>query len=117
MELRLKKIIDSLKNSSGQEFFEKIVVNLSSVLDTDYVFIARINSKKTLSSTIALAAKGKIVDNIVYELKDTPCADVTDGKICSFSEGVVKLYPKDQLLIDMNIGNHQVNPILKSKQV
>ncbi|QOY51659.1 PAS domain S-box protein [Candidatus Sulfurimonas baltica] len=115
VELKLKNIIEALKNSSGQQFFENIVLSLASTINVDYVFIARLDDKKINSTTIALAAKGEIVDNFVYDLKDTPCADVSDNSVCCFTQGITKLYPKDQLLIDMNIESYIGTPLQDSK--
>ncbi|MBF0266418.1 MAG: hypothetical protein HQL46_14230 [Gammaproteobacteria bacterium] len=58
MDLKLKEIIEGLSNSSGQNFFNRIVLNMGSVINADYVFIALLNEKKQTSSTIALYAKG-----------------------------------------------------------
>ncbi|QOY54539.1 PAS domain S-box protein [Candidatus Sulfurimonas marisnigri] len=115
MELKLKSIIETLKNSSGQQFFERIVLSMASSMDVDYVFIARLDSKKNNSTTIALTAKGKIVDNFSYELKNTPCADVSENSVCCFTQDITKLYPKDQLLIDMNIEAYIGTPLHDSQ--
>ncbi|QOY54978.1 PAS domain S-box protein [Candidatus Sulfurimonas marisnigri] len=113
--LELKNIIEALKNSSGQQFFERIVLSMASSMDVDYVFIARLDSKKNNSTTIALTAKGKIVDNFSYELKNTPCADVSENSVCCFTQDITKLYPKDQLLIDMNIEAYIGTPLHDSQ--
>ena len=114
MDLKLKGIIEALDNSSGQKFFERLVLNLSSTIDVDYVFIARINFKEHISSTIALSAKGKIVDNFIYDLEDTPCKDVSQNTICCYPENITELYPKDQLLINMKIEAYVGTPLQDS---
>ena len=115
MEAKLKKIIKTLKNSSGQEYFESIVLSLSQAIESDYVFVARINKKNNSSETIALAAKGKIAENITYDLKYTPCEEASKGYICSYTQDIVKHYPKDQLLVDMNIESYVGTPLFDSK--
>ena len=114
MELKLKEIIESLDNSSGQLFFDKIVLNLAAAISVDYVFIAKLDKNKHTSTTISLAAKGAIVDNFEYDLKYTPCDDVSSDKVCCFTEKITELYPKDQLLIDMNIEAYIGSPLYDS---
>ncbi len=114
MELKLKEIIEAVGGSSGQLFFDKIVLSLASAVGADYVFIAKLGKNKHTSTTISLAAKGTIIDNFEYDLKDTPCDDVSNGALCCFTEKVAKLYPKDQLLIDMNIEAYIGSPLYDS---
>lgn len=111
MELKLKEIIEALDNSSGQLFFDRIVTALSSSLNVDYVFIASLDDERHISKTISLAAKGSIVDNFEYDLKDTPCDDVSNNSVCCITENITELYPKDQLLIDMNIEAYIGSPL------
>ncbi len=111
MELKLKEIIEALDNSSGQLFFDRIVIALASALNVDYVFIASIDDERHISRTISLASKGSIVDNFEYDLKDTPCDKVSDNSVCCITENITQLYPKDQLLIDMNIEAYIGSPL------
>ena len=114
MELKLQEIIESLGNASGELFFNNMVLSLSSVMGLDYVFIATLDAKKDISTTIALASKGVLAENFKYDLKDTPCDDVSGGSVCCFCENITELYPKDQLLIDMNIEAYIGAPLYDS---
>lgn len=96
MENKIKKIINSLGNSSGQVFFEKTALNLLSALKLDYIFISKLNATKTVTKTIAYAYKGKIIENVSYDLKDTPCENVShDSEVCIIHD-VINKYPKDK---------------------
>ena len=50
MDLKLKEIIEGLDNTSGQEFFNRIVLNFSSVVNVEYVFIAKLNYDKLIEN-------------------------------------------------------------------
>lgn len=47
-ETILHRIISELKNTSGDEFFNTITLQLDKVIQADYTFIARIDQKKSL---------------------------------------------------------------------
>jgi len=113
--LKLKEIIEGLEDASGQEFFEKIVLNLSSVIQTDYVFIAQLDLDKRVSQTIAVAAKGTIVENFEYALKDTPCSDVAENSVCCYPKKIIEFFPQDELLMDMKIEGYIGTPLHDSK--
>lgn len=111
----LKLVIESLGNSSGQEFFEKIVKSLADAINCEYVFIGRVDFEENVSRTIALCANGEIVDNFEYNLNDTPCEDVAHSAVCHYPNNVTELFPNDQLLIDMKIESYIGTPLFDSK--
>jgi len=115
MDLKLRKIIEGIDNTFGEEFFNRIVLNLSSVMDVEYLFIAKLNMDSKTFSTIAFAADGKIADNFEYKLRNTPCEHIAEGEICSYRESVIDTFPKDQLLIDMEIEGYIGLPLRDSK--
>ena len=113
-ETILHRIISELKNTSGDEFFNTITLQLDKVIQADYTFIARIDQQKHSSRTISLVAKGQISDNFEYSLKHTPCDDVYGDTTCVYPSGICQLYPQDQLLVDMNIEGYIGAPLYSS---
>jgi signal transduction histidine kinase len=116
MQSNIRTIIEAVSNTYGDDFFNSITLALHDVIDADYTFIAVFDIEKFVSKTIALVAKGQIIDNFEYSLNDTPCAKVADGAICYYRDRVCKTFPKDQLLIDMNIEAYLGAPLHDSKQ-
>ena len=110
----LSKIISELKNTSGDEFFNTITLQLDKVIKADYTFIARINAQTHTSKTISLVAKGEIAENIEYSLKNTPCDDVYGDTTCVYPSGICEIYPDDQLLVDMKIDGYIGAPLYSS---
>jgi len=111
----LKNIIKALKQTSSQDFFNEIVLNLASTFEADYVFIAKVDLENSTSTSVALSAKGKIGENFTYALPDTPCAEVADNSVCVYNEKITQLFPNDQLLIDMKIESYIGAPLYDSK--
>jgi signal transduction histidine kinase len=116
MQNNIRTIIEAVSNTYGDDFFNSITLALHKVISADYTFIAVFNPEKSVSKTIALAAKGQIVDNFDYALEGTPCAKVADGSICYYRDHVCEIFPKDQLLIDMKIEAYLGAPLHDSKQ-
>lgn len=112
----LSDIIEAVSNTYGNEFLNRLVLKLASTIGADYTFIAIIDKEKYESQTISLVAKGEIVDNMAYSLKDTPCADVFDDSVCYFPSGVQNYFPNDQLLVEMKIEGYIGSPLINSKK-
>lgn len=116
MQSKIQNIIEAVSNTYGDDFFNSITLALHNVIGADYTFIGLFDKEKFTSETIALVAKGQIVDNIEYSLTNTPCADVEKGSICYYRNNVCQVFPKDQLLIDMKIEAYLGTPLYNSKQ-
>ncbi|AUC16719.1 hypothetical protein BTO06_16895 [Tenacibaculum sp. SZ-18] len=100
----------------GDLFFEKIVSRLNEALGADYTFIGELSKDQSTIQTISLVNKNGLLDNFVYELKDTPCENVIGRAACSYAKNITKLFPKDQLLIDMSIEAYVGVPLYNSKK-
>ncbi len=107
----LPEIINSLKSASGDEFFNNLTLQLHKHIGADYTLIARLNQKSYKSKTICLVAKGQIADNFEYSLENTPCAEVNNNDICIYPQNICRLFPHDQLLIDMKIEGYIGTPL------
>jgi len=113
---KIRDIIEGVSNSYGEEFTNKIMLSLNRAIDADYTFIAKLNEKEYTAKTIGLVAKGELIPNIEYSLENTPCANVIDDTVCCYSKEVFKIFPKDQLLIDMHIQAYLGTPLHNSKK-
>ncbi len=111
METLLQSLIEGVSNTRGHDFFQRIVQLLNSVIGADYTFIARLDAHSHSANTIALVAKGKLVDNISYSLEHTPCANVSDDSFCCYPSNVCAAYPQDQLLVQMGVEGYLGTPL------
>jgi len=112
---KITSIVKSISNINSDNFFDEICVSLSSAIDADFVFIATIDDAEKNAMSIAVANKGLKIDNFTYALKHTPCTEVVNGSIATYSCNVQHLYPDDQLLIDMNINGYVGIPLRTSE--
>jgi PAS domain S-box-containing protein len=86
---------------AGEDFFRALARYMGETLKADFVCIDKLEDENLSARTLAVWFDGKFEDNLTYTLKDTPCGDVVDKTICSFSEGVRHLFPKDEVLQQM----------------
>jgi diguanylate cyclase (GGDEF)-like protein/PAS domain S-box-containing protein len=112
---KITNIVKSISNTHSDNFFDEICVSLSRAIDANFVFIATIDDAKKNAISIAVAKNGFKIDNFTYALKHTPCTEVVNGSIATYSCNVQHLYPNDQLLIDMNIHGYVGIPLRTSK--
>ena len=82
----------------GEDFFRSLARYLAETLGMDYVCIDRLEGDGLAARTVAVYVDGRFEDNLVYALKDTPCGEVVGKTICTFSEGVRHLFPRDAAL-------------------
>jgi PAS domain S-box-containing protein len=87
--------------ASGEEFFESLARYLGQSLGMDYVCIDRLEEDFLAARTLAVYFDGKFEDNVAYTLKDTPCGEVVEKKVCCFPKGVRHLFPRDEALQEM----------------
>ncbi|MFT6900771.1 MAG: PAS domain S-box-containing protein [Colwellia sp.] len=110
-EYRIKSIVKSLANINSANFFHDICLSLSKAINADFVYIASLDDNNTLATTIALASKGEIIENISYSLPNTPCEQIISSLICTHRCNVQQLYPNDARLINLSIEGYVGVPL------
>lgn len=108
---RLKSLFQILASERGNSYFEALVVNLYKIIPMKYAFIGVLTEDKRSIRTIALSVNGIIQENLLYELKHTPCENVVAGKACWHFDGVQKKFPLDLLLVEMKINSYLGFPL------
>jgi diguanylate cyclase (GGDEF)-like protein/PAS domain S-box-containing protein len=115
VEEKVKSIIDSLSNSTSDNFTDAICLSIAKAIKADFVFIAKINLEHTVATTLSIAVDGAISDNLSYNLHATPCQNVSQGDMCCHISHAQKAYPDDQLLRDLNIVGYVGVPLKGSR--
>lgn len=111
MQALIKEVIRGISNSFGNDFFERMTLSLDKVIESDYLFIARLDEKCEVSNTVCLVSQGQMLDNFQYLLKDTPCENVVKDTTCIYPDDVASKFPNDQLLVDMGIRGYLGSPL------
>lgn len=112
-ELTLKKILKETFNLQGSDFHKNACIRINEISKADYTFVG-LKNKNDEIDTLAVVHKGKLIENFSYALKDTPCQDTVNKKICIINNNVTKQYPSDILLQEKNINGYMGIAILNS---
>ncbi|MFQ6614616.1 MAG: PAS domain S-box protein, partial [Fidelibacterota bacterium] len=111
----LKRLAESVSATPEETFFESLVLELSEVLGCDFAFVGElINQDPEQVQTIALARDGKLVSNILYDLKNTPCENVIGKEYRQYLSGVQMKFPKDKLLQELGVDSYCGMPLFSS---
>jgi len=110
----LRMILDGTSHATGENFLQSLVRNLAAALDIQYAFVAEFTELASRVRTRALWAKGRLGENVEYDLAGTPCQDVVAGGLCHYPSGIQASFPQDQALVDMGIESYLGVPLLDS---
>ena len=103
----IKSIASAVSSASGDDFYQELVTSIAEMFDADYAFIGLLDEKDDMQvNTYVVYAHGKIIPNISYNLKGTPCINVIGKNACAYPEQVQQLFPDDKLLIDMGVDSY-----------
>ncbi|WP_372793614.1 PAS domain S-box protein [Lutibacter sp.] len=123
MKSQQKRIEETLKfisnegyQISADEFLQKIAKFLTHLLEIEYILIEKYLLKTpTITETVVVCNKQNILSNFSYELANTPCENVINKNICIYPSNIQSLFPKDELLVQMNIESYVGIPLWSSK--
>jgi PAS domain S-box-containing protein len=112
----LVKVTQGIDAAIGKDFFSSLVKSLASALKVDYAYITELSADNLdIATTIALVARGEIVENIEYNVTATPCQKVIEQKkLCCYPSGVKSLFPEAQWLIQEGIESYVAIPLINS---
>jgi len=98
-EQAMKDIAIGVSNATGDKFFQQLVEHIATLFQADYAFIGLLNkNNEKIINTLAIYGKGKIISNIEYRLKGSPCANVITEKSCIYQKNIQQLFPADSFL-------------------
>jgi formate hydrogenlyase transcriptional activator len=110
----LRAIVEATAGSTGTVFFESLVGHLATALGVSYAFVAEFAGAATRVRTLAYCGKGQTLPNLEFDLAGTPCQDVVLGGLCHHARGVRKEFPKDKILVDLEIESYMGVPLLNA---
>src|SRR6185312_3008880 len=110
VERAVFEIATGIWNDAGQNFFRSLARQLCQALHADFVLIGRLQSGSKVRTLAAHTPAGPVAA-FEYELDGTPCAGVTDCRVCSYAEGVHKLFPSDLQLVEMGAEGYVGAPL------
>jgi len=105
-QILLEKINTATKHAFGQEYFSVIGDTINQALEADYIFISKIDIPNGKAHPIVSLKHGVNIENLSYELKHTPCIEVIDSCLGYYPTNVQELFPKDDLLKQIDVSGY-----------
>ncbi|RUT08148.1 hypothetical protein DSM106972_013160 [Dulcicalothrix desertica PCC 7102] len=112
MDAALLEVTQGVSTATGEAFFSALVQHMLKVLGVDYVYIGLVDlDNQEIIRTIAACAKGQIIENFEYLLRETPCEQVLQKrKLCCYPHRVQALFPKAPLLEPLGVESYVAVP-------
>lgn len=115
MQNALQQIAQGISSSIGDSFFKSLVTFIGNTLQIDCVLIAQLSDNKKSAESLAIWKNGDLIDNIHYQIKNSPSEFVLDQNKTVLLENIHLNYPNDKFLKKMKINNYMGRPLLNSK--
>ncbi len=101
-EKAFNTILEGTSWVTGQDFFDKIVRELSLWLDCNTAIIGKVTNSNTIES-ISIIRDGKVSKDYSLPLENTPCMEVIKNGYYYHPRGLKELFPEAAQLHDLNI--------------
>jgi PAS domain S-box-containing protein len=86
------------------ELLQRLVLQVSGLFDAKYTYVAKLNHpSNTELTTVAMSMNGRLVENIAYSIKNTPCASILSNNRGYYPNNVQKAFPRYPFLPDTQI--------------
>jgi len=96
----------NVRRSGEEDIFHLIVKELAMSQETKYAMLATIDENHNVATTRAIWTGETYAENFSYDLKGTPCEKVLEDGACFYPDNVAKFFPKDKLLVDMDVHSY-----------
>ncbi|MBL4639403.1 MAG: hypothetical protein JKY57_02625, partial [Kordiimonadaceae bacterium] len=117
LDLEISEILQRVSDDTGEDYFLKLVHALNAIGGFDHAFVAEVDLAKSTVTTLSYVVKGKVQENVSYDLEGTPCSQILDRTYCRYSKGVAEAFPNDEMLIDLGIQGYVGYPLLSQRGV
>lgn len=103
-EESLTLIVEGTAAQTGTAFFQACVRYLAKVLDVRYAIVSEFaNRQQTRVRSLAYWGGTRWLDNIAYDIAQTPCETVLGGDTCYYPSQVQTHFPHDDELTAMGV--------------
>ena len=111
----LQLIVEGTASTIGDNFMRCCVRYLAQVLQVRYALIAKVADEFSSSArTLAFWTGETWSENFEYNLANTPCDNLLQGKACLYPQDVQALFPKDRYLVQLNAASYFGSPLFDS---
>lgn len=99
-EATFSRLTAKTANTTGMEFFESLVLNISEWLGCRWGLLGEVVGGEDVN-VLVRCGDGKLLEPIQFSLRDSPFEDLSDSRF-KYYDNVRELFPHDDLLREMN---------------
>ena len=111
----IHNIISSSLEKTANSTLDNLTLLAYEALGAQYTLIAEMQ-QGTICKTLSFCAQGNLIENIEYDTRNTPCANVVSGNIVCYPQNVPHFFPNDEWLIEQGIEGYVGIPLLNEQQ-
>ena len=109
------EIAKGVWNDTGEDFFRSLARQLLRALHADFVLVGALQPGGERIRTLAACTPEGERPNFEYDLSGTPCAGVCKKNVCSYAEGIRRLFPNDPQLAEIGAEGYVGSPLIDSE--
>jgi PAS domain S-box-containing protein len=113
-EEALRNIAEGVSAVTGESFLRSLVQHLVKILGVNYAIVGELVEPEREMIKAIVCADGQILEPFEYSLTDTPCENVIKQQLCCYPEGVQRQFPKDKMLVEMDVESYLGAPLRDS---
>lgn len=116
VEKAIAALAAEVSKADDKGFYEQMVLNLQLLFETKTVFVGlyQKDAHNEWIETLAVTENQTTKENFQYPLRDTPCEQVVGRDYCVYNNDVIRVFPKDRMLVDMGIESYIGMPMFDS---
>jgi PAS domain S-box-containing protein len=107
-------LISEIRTDDPQKYLNHFVNKINKVLQADYTFVGKVMPDKLKVKSVAISGKNGLLENFEYYLEGTPCHNVIDKQMCTYTSSITALFPNDTLLKQLEIEAYCGIPLFDS---
>ena len=97
---RFRSSFDKIATLTGEEFFQRLVKQISDMLGVDTVWMAEYHQEQNAMSTLAFLHKGTYMNNMSYLIEGTPCEEIVRSKeTVHYPRAIRDLFPREHSIL------------------
>lgn len=113
-ERAFQAMVRSMVGATGLNSPHKIAESISSWLGADCVIVGEIQPDKKTVRALSMVLDGEDITDYSYILKGSPCGNVVEGGFCIYPDNVVRLFPDNKVLVELDIRGYIGTPLRNS---
>src|SRR5262245_53743168 len=97
IEALLQTIAEGTAATVGEAFFASLIRHVAAALGVRYAYLAEC-LEGTMARSRAFCRAGEMAENFRYDLTNTPCLGVVEGRTCCYPEKLQQFFPRNEAI-------------------